>query len=312
MNSSLLPSRLTPCVSIIIPTYNRADTLNRAIDSVLSQDYIDFELIVVDDGSVDNTQQLLLGYTDPRIVSIKHNVNRGVTAALNTGLNAMRGEWFTFLGSDDEMISTALSTMLSVLKDISSEINAVTANCIDTTTGELSGKGLNCDQWLDFETLITSCTGEHFGITKKSLLGDLRFNEKLRGGESIVWYKISLHAKRYYIHKGLRIYHTEGSDRICQKTHSVNIKDRITYYREIAHEVEYLELLHQYRPLDYGVVQRNIALSMVMEGKQKKARNAYRVAKPFIPYVHRLILLFALFGGRFAAQAVINIALKVR
>lgn len=302
----------TPCVSVIIPTYNRAGTINRAIDSVLAQDYTDFELIVVDDGSSDNTHELLAGYSDPRIVRINHGLNRGVTAALNTGLNAMRGEWFTFLGSDDEMTTNALSTMLLVLDQVSPEINAITTNCVDTTTGELSGKGLDGDQWLDFEKMITHCSGEHWGLTKRSLLGDLRFNEKLRGGENVVWYKISRHATRYYIHKGLRIYHTEGEDRISQKARTVNLHDRIGFYRELALETEYLALLKQYQPVVYSVVQRNMALVMAMAGRRGEAWRAYRAAKPNMSLAHRLAVMVALLGGRYVAQGVVRIAVKVR
>jgi glycosyltransferase involved in cell wall biosynthesis len=81
-----------PTVSIVTATYNRADTLGRAIDSVLRQTYPDWELIVVDDGSTDRTSEVLSGYTDERIRVFKHERNRGVTAAKNTGLDHMQGD----------------------------------------------------------------------------------------------------------------------------------------------------------------------------------------------------------------------------
>ena len=75
-----------PLVSIIMATYNRAKTIERAINSVLNQSYTNLELIIIDDGSSDNTSSILMRYTDPRIRVFKHYKNRGETSAKNTGL----------------------------------------------------------------------------------------------------------------------------------------------------------------------------------------------------------------------------------
>ncbi len=97
-------------VSVIIPTYNRAWILKEAIDSVLSQDYENFELIVVDDGSEDKTKELLDGYKN-RLRMIKQK-NSGVSAARNKGLRAAYGEFIAFLDSDDIWLSGKLSAQV--------------------------------------------------------------------------------------------------------------------------------------------------------------------------------------------------------
>jgi len=101
-----------PTVSVIIPTYNRELLITRAIRSVLNQTYRDFELIVVDDGSIDNTVGIVNGFNDPRIKYIRHDKNRGVAAARNTGIKAARGSYIAFQDSDDEWLPTKLEKQL--------------------------------------------------------------------------------------------------------------------------------------------------------------------------------------------------------
>jgi glycosyltransferase involved in cell wall biosynthesis len=91
--------RKNPLVSVIIPTYNRGWILKEAIDSVLAQDYKDFELIVVDDGSTDNTREILDSYG--RDLIVLRQANRGVSAARNRGIAEAHGRLVAFLDSDD-------------------------------------------------------------------------------------------------------------------------------------------------------------------------------------------------------------------
>ena len=88
-----------PKISVIIPTHNRAWTLRHAVDSVLAQDYPDFELIVVDDGSTDETPELLESYGDG--IRVLTQANQGVSAARNRAIKASRGDLIAFLDSDD-------------------------------------------------------------------------------------------------------------------------------------------------------------------------------------------------------------------
>jgi glycosyltransferase involved in cell wall biosynthesis len=108
-----------PKVSIILPTYNRADTILRAIRSVLAQTFADWELIVVDDGSEDDTPAILAGL-DPRITVIRQE-NRGFTEARNTALRAARGAYCAFLDSDDEFLPHHLELCTAFLDAFTEE-----------------------------------------------------------------------------------------------------------------------------------------------------------------------------------------------
>jgi len=92
-------NKTTPLVSVIIPTYNRAESVRRAVASVLAQTFGDFELIVVDDGSNDRTQEVLTGVDDRLLLIVQERA--GVSAARNRGLSAARGGLIAFLDSDD-------------------------------------------------------------------------------------------------------------------------------------------------------------------------------------------------------------------
>ena len=119
-----MTSHQSPKVTVVIATYNRADLLPRAVNSVLAQTYSDFELIIVDDCSTDGTDAVLQQLPDPRIHHIRHESNRGAAAARNTGIAYARGEYVAFLDDDDECTPNRLSDQVSVL-DSNSEVGMV-------------------------------------------------------------------------------------------------------------------------------------------------------------------------------------------
>jgi glycosyltransferase involved in cell wall biosynthesis len=97
-------------VSVIIPTYNRSRIIKEAVDSVLAQDYKDVEVIVVDDGSTDNTSEALASYGDE--ISVLFQDNKGVSAARNRGIAEASGQFVAFLDSDDLWLPQKLSTQV--------------------------------------------------------------------------------------------------------------------------------------------------------------------------------------------------------
>jgi glycosyltransferase involved in cell wall biosynthesis len=101
-----------PRVSVILPVHNRADVLPRAIDSVIAQELAEFELIVVDDGSTDESATLVQSFADDRIRLIRLDKNRGGNVARNEGIRAARSPLIAFLDSDDRYLPNKLSTIV--------------------------------------------------------------------------------------------------------------------------------------------------------------------------------------------------------
>jgi glycosyltransferase involved in cell wall biosynthesis len=101
-----------PRIAVIMPAYNRAAVIARAIDSVLAQDFGDFELIVVDDGSTDATVDVVRGFSDPRVRLVELDRNRGSNAARNAGIRSASAPLIAFLDSDDAYLPHKLSTVI--------------------------------------------------------------------------------------------------------------------------------------------------------------------------------------------------------
>ncbi len=119
-----------PLVSVVIPTYNRAATIERAARSVLNQTFRDLEMIVVDDCSGDDTLERLSRLQDPRMRILRHARNQGAGAGRNTGLAAARGTYVAFQDSDDEWLVDKLDAQIAALEAAPEAVGAYCAKII--------------------------------------------------------------------------------------------------------------------------------------------------------------------------------------
>ena len=123
-------------VSVVIPTYNRADLIGKTLDSVLAQTYGDLEIIVVDDGSTDDTRAILSQYRDKRLSDICQE-NQGPGLARNTGIRAAKGEWVAFVDSDDLWVPEKLERQLALLDSLPELMWVYSDACFfDSETGQ--------------------------------------------------------------------------------------------------------------------------------------------------------------------------------
>lgn len=104
-------------VSVIMPAYNVENYIGEAIQSVLNQTYQKFELIIVDDGSTDETWEIIQSFNDPRIIQVRHPQNKGVAEARNTALKAAKGKWVALIDSDDIWLPERLEKLIKILEE---------------------------------------------------------------------------------------------------------------------------------------------------------------------------------------------------
>jgi len=197
MRLSISESILMPKISVIIPVYNVEKYLEKCIDSVLSQTFADFECILIDDGSPDNSGKICDEYAkkDERIKVI-HQENGGASCARNAGLDVAQGAWITFIDGDDWADENYLKLMYS---------NAINNNCDLSLIGyrrvEDNGNIISVVERkpLIFPSVVTfkedlvnyntkCCVVGGWGfLYKAELSNDLRFNVKLKVGEDKVF-----------------------------------------------------------------------------------------------------------------------------
>ena len=182
----------TPKISVIVPVYNTEMYLHRCIDSILSQTFTDFELLLIDDGSKDSSGTICDEYAakDSR-VRVFHKENGGVSSARNLGLDNAKGDWITFVDADDYMFPDMLVTMLSVLELKKSDI----VICGTTETGggfwkPKADKDYSIEDLKnDFVSLLHTelLSPPWCKIYSRDKIGDIRFNDDVSFGEDLMF-----------------------------------------------------------------------------------------------------------------------------
>lgn len=182
-----------PLISVVIPTYNRAEFISSAIDSVLSQTHRNLELIIVDDGSTDNTEKIVNKYDSVRYIKIN---NHGVGYARNIGIKASKGEYIAFLDSDDMWSCNKLELQLShYLEHPDAGIIVGSCGYIDKNGNKIGSKDISPPVISneEMEIFMAIPGGPCNVLIKKSILDDIGgFDTSLlRSEDRDLWMRIS-------------------------------------------------------------------------------------------------------------------------
>lgn len=236
-----------PLISLIIPVYNVQDYLEECLDSVLLQDYGNFEVVVVNDGSTDNSREILENYErrDSRIRVIDQR-NKGLAGARNTGVATACGDYIAFVDSDDyvtpEYLSAMAANAITHDADVSICGRAIDSNgyCVHHVRSGFSGRPLGPAEAFRALNSYSSFDMSMWGkLFKADLFEGIEFPEGKNSEDQFVCYRLLLKANRaYYEDKPFYVYrHREGS---ISRGSRVNV-----FPIEASHEqLRYIEALY--------------------------------------------------------------------
>ena len=236
-----------PKVTVIIPTYNRAEFLSNAIESVLKQTFADFEIIVSDDKSTDHTREVVESFKNERIKYILNEGKKGPSAARNTAILASKGEYIAFLDDDDEWFPDKLQRQVELLDNSQPNICGVYSNrlFIDKIYGKVISDNPGTDQLkgnLLNQLIIKSPIHSSTVVIKKGCLDEIGlFDETVSYMEDRdLWIRlsakwdfeyISTPLTKAYVHGFAHLSHnlegqTVGRERLLEKYHHLFKKNR--------------------------------------------------------------------------------------
>lgn len=195
----------SPMVSVIIPTYNRAELVGRAIQSVLAQTFDDWELIVVDDASTDNTEKVVSSFTDTRIRYHQHNTNRGGSDARNTGIRNSKGQFIAFLDSDDKWLEDKLYQQVMTMKEAPSKVGLVYTGMVHVRKNKARRKVKPIHEGdITKELIVKNSVGScSCVLVRKKVFERVGyFDTNMPSRQDIdMWFRISKHYDIVYIEK---------------------------------------------------------------------------------------------------------------
>lgn len=221
--------------SFVIPTYNRANIIVKTLDSVIEQDFKDYEIIVVDDASTDNTRQVVDTYLNgsSNITYVILERNSGANVAKNYGARIANGDYLIFLDSDDTLEN---SNSLSKLHDenLNSNYPDILMYACRNIDSELTIKNKNFTGFVNFSDYFKNkFRGEYLPVVNRQFFYKWMFYEDINGGEGITWKKLTYLAGSIYLSSTvIRVYDNKGVDRLsylnkknCRRIRDVFIKD---------------------------------------------------------------------------------------
>ncbi len=213
-------------ITVLTPTYNRANLLPRAFESLCNQTCKNFVWLIVDDGSKDDTKEVVKKLKDKSDFKIiyKYKKNEGKHIAVNYSYDFMNTEWMIFLDDDDILVDDAIEKANKLILELKkrsdyNEIWQISGRCLDYKTGKIMGKlfpdNINKVGKKKQEILRARCYGEKHGLRKVEILKQYlfpKYDDTNFVTENQIWYKIDLRYKTYCTNEAFIVYYyTEDS-----------------------------------------------------------------------------------------------------
>ncbi|MEW4328511.1 glycosyltransferase family 2 protein [Rossellomorea marisflavi] len=226
-------------VSIIMPAYNCEEFISETIESVINQTYKNWELIVIDDCSTDNTKEKILEMLkqDKRIFYKCLKENSGAAIARNTAVNLAKGKYIAFLDSDDLWRNEKLHKQLNFMKENNYYFSSTNYNKIDEDGNDLD-RVVTTPFKRDYNYLLKSCPGNSTVIYNAEKLGKFNIPNIKKRNDYVMWLSVIKESKWLY---GLN--ETLSSHRIRQGAISSNKKSLVGYHWKVYRDIENLSII---------------------------------------------------------------------
>lgn len=257
-----------PLISVVIPTYNQADYLEKSIQSVLNQTYDSFETLIVNDGSTDETSRALEKYRSIPSLRIINQDNKGLSAARNAGIKEATGKYIALLDSDDLMVSDRLISQIQAFRtNLTIDVVYTAVHLIDHKDNMLSlmrREDIPAENFLAEEFFRNQIPTPSTIMAKSEVFQKHLFDESLRAGEDLEWilrtahdftfHYLDLPLTKYRRHQSnlsedlsmmreieLKILRSYGIDHICSCVERSKIHDKALLKGKILYVMEYFE-----------------------------------------------------------------------
>jgi len=250
---------MSELVSVIIPVYNASPFLKDSIESVIAQTYSNIEIICIDDGSTDNSLEILKSFSDK--ITIISQENRGLASALNVGIKKMNGKWFKWFSPDDLMFSNTIETLVSSGENFSDTIIYSNWELIDEKNNQLrSFQESNYNELSNFEFSVRLLDRQLINVNTTLIPSSLfkKCNIRYLDDPVAIDYDFFLNAallfniKFHLIQKSLvkyRIHTKQLSHKNISKTlkYISQIKDEILQHLDDSSQTKYISELKRYQ-----------------------------------------------------------------
>lgn len=237
-------------VSIIMPAYNCGDFIGSTLDSVINQSYKNWEVIVVDDCSTDNTADVVQEYIkkDNRIKYHKLVKNSGAAVARNKAVDLAAGKYMAFLDSDDVWFPEKLTKQIGFMEENDYGFTCTSYTKVDEQ-GEYLNRTIVAQLKRDYDGVLKTCPGNSTVIYNAEKLGKFKIPDIKKRNDYVMWLQVIKKEKYLY-----GIEEPLGSHRIRTEGISSNKKSLVGYHWKVYREIENLSLLKSSYLIVYWVV----------------------------------------------------------
>ncbi|MFH1359470.1 MAG: glycosyltransferase [Candidatus Omnitrophota bacterium] len=277
-----------PLVSIIIPSFNRAKLLQRAIQSVLRQTYQNFEVIVVDDASTDHTREVVLGFSDPRLRYIRNEKNLKGPRSRNIGIKQARGEYISLLDDDDEFLPEKIEKEVNKFRDAPEEVGVVYCGHSFVVNNKIAKIMLP-----QYRGDVSEITWRHPVLSlPAALIKKKCFEKSGLFDETFVscqdwdlWIRVAQHCRFDYINESLLNVYMHGGEI------STNIQNRVFGIERILDKYAYE---YQKRKKTHSLLLKRLGFLYLLKGDRPKGSQRFKESFCRDPLALRNYVMFVL------------------